>query len=141
MNTYVVNIVDWQSHESTLSTIRDVVFIDEQNVPEELERDPMDVNYIHALATTIDGTPIGTGRLISEGKIGRMAVLKEWRGKGIGREILSALVKAATEQGYDEVSLDAQIHAQDFYQRQGFVAYGDEFMDAGIPHIKMKKEL
>jgi predicted GNAT family N-acyltransferase len=141
MNRFSVSIVDWTNNCDQLSAIRDEVFIDEQDVPLDLERDPMDVHYTHALAQDSNGNPIGTGRLLADGKIGRMAVLRSWRGKGVGRALLHALIDAAREAGLQEVTLDSQTHARGFYCRDGFTTSGDEFMDAGIPHIKMKKDL
>ena len=139
MNNFQVAIVSWAEAAEALSQIRDVVFTEEQRVPEELEHDPSDRDYVHALASAGDGTPVGAGRLVTGGKIGRMAVLKPWRGKGVGRALLGALVEAARQQGLKEVILDSQVHACGFYAGEGFTVFGDEFMDAGIPHIKMKK--
>lgn len=141
MNEFTVVIVDWNEHYADIVKIRDIVFIEEQNVPVELERDPMDAKYIHALALDANNKSIGTGRLLDTGKIGRMAVLKPWRGKGVGRALLAALIEAASSANLLEVSLDAQIHACGFYKAAGFTAFGEEFMDAGIPHISMKRTL
>lgn len=121
--------------------IRDQVFIVEQHVPVELERDPADVDYVHALARDSGGRGIATGRLLPDGKIGRMAVLSEWRGKGVGRNLLECLIDAAATRGDRAVRLDAQIQASGFYRRQGFVAEGEPFMDAGIPHVHMGRTL
>lgn len=141
MNRFHVDIVSWVDKASVLSAIRDEVFIVEQSVPEELERDPLDRDYVHALAISDQGEAIGTGRLLPGGKIGRMAVLGSWRGYGVGAALLVALVDFARERGDEEVMLDAQTSAERFYQRHGFVSEGDEFMDAGIPHIRMRKLL
>lgn len=141
MTGFSVSLVDWSDTAAELRMIRDQVFIVEQYVPIELERDPEDVNYVHALARDASGRGIATGRLLPDGKIGRMAVLSDWRGIGVGRELLDCLIGAAAARGDREVRLDAQIHASEFYRRYGFVAEGDRFMDAGIPHIHMVKTL
>ncbi len=141
MSGFRVDIVGWAENEPVLSAIRDQVFIEEQDVPEELERDPRDSDYVHALATSDRGKPIGTGRLLPNGKIGRMAVVASWRGRGVGAVLLQSLIDHAAGRGDSEVMLDAQTSAEAFYQRHGFVSEGEVFMDAGIPHIRMRKRL
>lgn len=83
------------------------------------------------------GSPIGCGRLLPEGKIGRMAVLPEWRNRGIGRAMLQTLLAAAREQGMTEVALSAQVSAIPFYEKAGFSVCSDVYLDAGIPHRDM----
>lgn len=140
MQDFAVKLVDWSDYSDALEMVRGKVFIAEQNVPVELERDAMDWQYTHALAVDNNAQAIATARL-ANAKIGRMAVLKPWRGKGVGRALLLALVDAARNQGLTEVRLDSQTQAQGFYRSSGFIAYGNEFVEAGIPHIKMKKAL
>ena len=89
------------------------------------------------MAVRPDGTPIGTGRLLQDAHIGRLAVLKEWRGKGVGGALLDMLLVIANKMGYDEVKLHAQTRVLDFYTGRGFEAQGEEFMEAGIPHVLM----
>ncbi len=134
---YTVERVAWGDACPALASVRRAVFIEEQRVPEDMEWDGHDAAAIHAVATSLGGEPIGTGRLLPDGRIGRMAVLAAWRGLGVGGAILRLLLDAAREQGNAEVKLHAQTHALDFYARQGFVAVGDEFMEAGIPHREM----
>jgi len=98
----------------------------------------MDVACQHVLASADDGAPIGTGRLLPDGRIGRMAVLKVWRGCGIGGALLRELLELAREQGHMEARLHAQTHALEFYRKHGFTPVGDEFMEAGIPHYEMR---
>ena len=100
-------------------------------------RDGLDEHAYHVLAFASDGTPIGTGRLLQDAHIGRMAVLKEWRRRGVGSAMLDVLLVAANKMGYGEVKLNAQTRALNFYLRKGFTSQGEEFMDAGIPHISM----
>lgn len=134
---YLVYRVTWEDAREALSSVRREVFIAEQGVPEDLEWDEDDARSVHVLAASAAAAPIGTGRLLPDGRIGRMAVLRSWRGRGVGSAILRALLDAAREAGYDEVRLHAQTHALAFYAKHGFVAIGDEFMEAGIPHREM----
>jgi predicted GNAT family N-acyltransferase len=138
---FSVRKANWADDQAVLSAIRRTVFIEEQNVPPELELDGFDEECIHALALDRDGRPIGCGRLLPDGNIGRMAVLKNWRGKGVGSALLNALVSRAAEQGGDRVYVHAQTYMKKFYQHHGFKRIGDEFMEAGIPHVKMIRRL
>ncbi|MBW3567318.1 MAG: GNAT family N-acetyltransferase [Proteobacteria bacterium] len=135
---FSLRLARWPKDINPLREVRTEVFIEEQNVPPEEEWDGLDDQCLHVLAVDTDENPIGTGRLLSDGKIGRMAVVKEWRGKGVGAAILELLMNEARERGHASVKLAAQVHAMPFYERFGFRAYGDEFMDAGIPHYWMK---
>lgn len=131
-----VKIADWEADSQILRAIREAVFVVEQNVPVELEWDGLDPACIHAIAW-VGGEPVGTARLLDDGHIGRMAVLEQWRGQGIGSQLLQTLIAIARERGMRKCALNAQTHALAFYQRHGFVAEGDEFDDAGIPHRHM----
>jgi len=136
---FTVKPVYWQASQSMLRAIRAKVFIEEQGVPQELEWDGLDEHSYHVMALAADGTPIGTGRLLQDGHIGRVAVLKEWRGKGVGGALLDLLLVVANKMGYEEVKLNAQVRVLDFYLRRGFVHQGQEFMEAGIPHVAMTR--
>ena len=132
-----ISLTTWQQSEASLSAIRRQVFIVEQHVPEALEWDEYDTSAIHALAFT-DQQAIGCARLLpQEGKIGRMAVLPEWRKHGVGSALLQILLEEARKQGQGEVGLSAQIHAIPFYEKAGFAVYGPVYDDAGIPHRDM----
>ena len=135
--TVEICAADWLRDEAALAWIRRRVFIEEQHVPEALEWDGEDHQAQHWLALA-DGSPIGTVRMRAGGHIGRMAVLKEYRQWGVGSQLLDAAVAAARAQGLPDVHLHAQVQALDFYARHGFVAEGEEFMDAGIPHREMR---
>ncbi len=135
---YTVRPADWKTDRDKLRAVRHRVFVVEQRVPNALEWDGVDPLCRHALAEDDAGTPIGTGRLLPDGHIGRMAVLAEWRGRGVGSAILEHLMQAARSNGHREVTLNAQVHAIDFYRRFGFVPVGDEFEEAGIPHREMR---
>ncbi|MCO7231391.1 MULTISPECIES: GNAT family N-acetyltransferase [unclassified Cobetia] len=128
---------DWQTLGNEASEIRRVVFIEEQQVPREEEWDGRDDACEHFLVH-LDGRTVGTARLLPDGHVGRVAILSEARGLGLGQRLMEAVIHAARQAGHAEVLLDAQTHALEFYQRLGFTAYGDEFLDAGIPHRSMR---
>ncbi len=123
--------------------LRRIVFIEEQGVPEEIELDEDDAIATHVLALAGD-TPVGCGRMIPHGdqvKIGRMAVLKERRGEGIGRQILEYLMSLARERGFRYAILHAQTHAEGFYLKCGYQPKGEVFEEAGILHRLMDHPL
>ena len=128
---------DWGSLRDHAQALRIEVFVVEQGVPVELEWDEGDEVSTHAVAYDEEGQPVATGRLLPDGHIGRMAVRKSARGKGIGAQVLRALLDEAKRSGYNELVLHAQTHAVDFYTRHGFQLRGEEFMEAGIPHRMM----
>lgn len=138
-----INIVvgDWNACKTDAAAIRHAVFVQEQRVPIELEMDDNDLDCIHAVAYDEQGQPVGTGRLLPDGHIGRMAVRADYRSLGVGSMLLHALVDEARVRQYMEVVLSAQLHAQDFYARHGFVPEGAVYMDAGIEHITMRHAL
>ncbi|WP_136253864.1 GNAT family N-acetyltransferase [Onishia niordana] len=130
----------WGELGDIAGEIRRVVFIEEQAVPIEEEWDGRDGDCLHFLAWR-GTTPLGTARLLPDGHVGRVAVLAEARGLGIGVALMHASIEAARSHGHAHVELAAQTHALPFYERLGFVAFGDEFLDAGIPHRNMRLEL
>jgi len=136
-----VELVGWTVMEPVIRAIRESVFILEQSVPQDLEWDGLDPTCAHVLAWNDLGEAIGTARMQPKGSIGRMAVLKDWRGRGVGRALLQTLLDLAARQGLSSVTLAAQTHVLGFYERAGFHVVGDPFMDAGIPHRKMVKDL
>ena len=133
--------VDWSSNRDRLQQIRQRVFTEEQKVPRDLDLDGRDDNAIHFIALNEAGQALGTARLLPTGQIGRMAVVPEQRGRGIGRQLLEAAVAEATTVGLARVFLHAQRHAEDFYRKSGFLPVGAEFLEAGIPHVEMVLEL
>ncbi|WP_147652357.1 GNAT family N-acetyltransferase [Vulcaniibacterium gelatinicum] len=136
-----VETVAWETAADELNAVRTRVFVEEQQVPASLERDGLDPQCVHVIARTIDGAAIGAGRLTPDHRIGRMAVLREWRGRGVGQAMLSALVAEARRHGWREVTLHAQAPAIEFYARNGFVPVGERFMEAGIEHQAMRRDL
>lgn len=135
-----LQIMGWDDAKAEAASIRYEVFVDEQKVPLEMEVDEYDPACLHVLARE-DGRAIGTGRLLPDGHIGRMAVLKDARGKRVGARMMMVLTGAARARGDKEVVLSAQTHALDFYRKQGFVEEGPEYLDAGIPHRTMRRKL
>jgi predicted GNAT family N-acyltransferase len=138
---FAVRPVNWNASRDQLRAVRHAVFVEEQHVPEDLEWDEADERAYHVLAFDEEGVAIGTGRLRLDGQIGRMAVAREWRGRGVGGAILAALLELARKEGCTVVRLHAQTHALDFYKKYGFTAVGDEFDEAGIPHRAMELRL
>jgi predicted GNAT family N-acyltransferase len=134
-----VRLADWIQDQPTLCRIRRIVFVDEQMVPEALEWDGIDGECRHIIAENAAGEAIGCARLLPDGHIGRVAVLAEARGQGVGDALLERMIALATELGYERVIVNAQTHALAFYERHGFVALGAEFDDAGIPHRAMER--
>ena len=121
--------------------LRHAVFVLEQGVLEEIEWDGIDKECSHAIAEDGWGNAIGCGRLLSDGHIGRLSVLREWRGRGVGTALLSRLILLATERGHRRVVANAQHHAYSFYERQGFTPVGEQFAEAGIIHCAMERSL
>ena len=141
-----IELLDWAAAQAEAQRIRFAVFVEEQGVPAELEMDDQDAHCLHALAywtdaDAADGRAIGTCRLLPDGHIGRMAVLRDWRRRGAGRALLRALIEAARRRGDREVMLSAQVHALDFYRAEGFRPEGPEYEEAGIAHQAMRMKL
>jgi len=133
-------VTTWGVDRPLLQQVRRQVFVVEQRVPEEEEWDDGDEVCVHVLATR-NREPVGTGRLSPAGKIGRLAVLSEFRGRGLGDRMLGMLIEQAYHRGLLEVSLNAQVQVVPFYEKRGFKAEGPVFDEAGIPHRRMRKAL
>ena len=140
-NPFTVHLISWHDGEPLLRSIREKVFIQEQHVPAELEWDGLDGLCHHALALSEKGDAIGCGRITPDGHIGRVAVLPEWRRKQIGSAILELLVDYARSQHIEFVQLNSQVQVVSLYKKFGFEVEGEVFMDANIPHIKMRLQL
>ena len=139
--TFRIRDADFDRDFDALRRIRVDVFCVEQKVPEALEWDGIDVDCEHALAVDAQGAPIGCGRLLPDGHIGRLAVVAAWRGKGVGGALLEHFVARARERGHPVARLNAQTHAIPFYEAHGFAISGEPYDDAGIPHQEMSKRL
>ena len=138
---FTIRILAWRDALLLARAVREKVFIEEQRVPRELEWDEWDERGDHALACDTAGRAIGTARLLPDGRLRRMAVLREWRGRGVGAALMNAILARAGERALSHVTLHAQIHAAAFYRRFGFSERGGEFLEAGIPHVEMTLEL
>jgi predicted GNAT family N-acyltransferase len=121
-----------------IRSIRNNVFTNEQQIDEELDFDGQDHAAVHALVIC-QGQIGGTGRMLADGHIGRLAVLKAYRGQGLGTKAVLALIKEAESRGMNRVYLGAQRHAAGFYEKLGFSAYGEPYMEANIQHILMER--
>ena len=139
MSEIQVRIASWLNDNAVLRHIRECVFIKEQAVPPELEWDSEDATATHFLALEGD-YPIGTARLLPDGHIGRVSVLKDWRGLHVGDNILHSVIAEAEKLGLTRQMLSAQVHATPFYERLGFKVVSGEYLDAGIPHVDMVRE-
>ena len=153
-HAYVVRVAEDPADREACFTVRKEVFVGEQGVPEDIEYDAYDAVAVHVLAVREDGVPLGTGRLlhgaaaagktggdVTVGSLGRLAVTQAARGLGVGAALVRAVEDAARARGLVAVDLHAQTHALGFYERLGYMAYGPEFPDAGIPHRAMRRVL
>ena len=140
MTKHTIRLGDWATLGSDATAIRFEVFVDEQKVPAEIELDDMDAVCLHAVAYDDVGAAIGTGRLLPDGHIGRMAVRQSGRGTGVGGAMLTLLMEKARERGDLAVVLNAQTVAAPFYARHGFLQQGEQFEEAGIAHVEMRLE-
>ncbi|MET7273368.1 MULTISPECIES: GNAT family N-acetyltransferase [Streptomyces] len=152
---YEVRVAEDPADREACFAVRKDVFVAEQNVPEDIEYDAYDAGAVHVLAVREDGVPLGTSRLLhgaaatakngdgdpAVGSLGRLAVVRDARGLGVGAALVRAVEDAARARGLTAVDLHAQTHALGFYERLGYQAYGPEFPDAGIPHRAMRRVL
>lgn len=138
---FKIRIADWSDDQASIRTVRTEVFIREQQVPESLEWDDEDAHCIHLLAWSNNDQLLGTARMLANGQIGRLAVLKPYRGMGVGKKMLQTLLDIAEQKKFKFVFLNSQTHAIDFYRAFGFREVGSSFNEAGIPHCRMKKEI
>lgn len=137
---FETRIVDYTEYADRIRSIREDVFIREQGVPREIEVDGLDPEAIHSIALERN-IEVGTGRMLRDGHIGRIAVRRHYRRKGVGRLIMHSLLNEARARQIPEVWLSSQYHAKDFYQKLGFIEMSDIYQEAGIAHIRMKKRL
>lgn len=136
-----VEQTSWQVSSKILTAIRYQVFVDEQQVPKSDEIDDEDTSAIHWLAYGPNDIAMATSRILRNGQIGRMAVLKEYRDQGVGSSLMRHMIRYAMTEGMEHLFLNAQIKAIPFYENFGFIAEGEPFMDAGIPHKAMQLNL
>lgn len=133
-----VDEVAWLQNKQHLIYIRTKVFIEEQKVPIELEWDDQDATAQHILVRSSSDEAIACARLLNNGSIGRMAVLKDWRGMGVGATLLNKAIEIHRQQGVSVITLSAQLHAILFYKQAGFEVMSENYLDAGIMHVDMQ---
>ena len=138
--TMHISITSFQEEEQAIRHIRGSVFVKEQGIPNEDEYDDNDNVCVHAIAWD-EGRPVGTGRLSDDGRIGRIAVMKQARGKGIAKTIILALEQHARKCGLRQLWAHAQVQALGFYKKVGYRVDGDEFMEDGILHKRIQKSI
>jgi predicted GNAT family N-acyltransferase len=136
-----IELGDWATLRRWAEPIRHAVFVEEQDVPADIEIDEHDPLSVHAVAFDEAGAALGTGRLLPDGRIGRMAVLPAARGGGVGSALLTALMAEARRRGHARAVLSAQTHAVPFYAQHGYAVCSGEYIDAGIPHVDMERTL
>ena len=129
-----------EQHAPEIRSIRNNVFTIEQQINEDVDFDGQDNDAIHVLVC-FQGRHVGTGRMLADGHIGRLAVLKQFRGQGLGAKAVRALVKEAKSRGMDRVYLGSQTHAIGFYEKLGFSAYGGTYVEANIEHVHMERSI
>lgn len=143
--TFTTRLAYWDDDGEAIAPVRTQVFVVEQGVPPEIEMDNMDARCVHAVAQDAQQRVIGTGRLLpalgGTARIGRMAVYEEWRGRRVGAALLQLLMDAARRRGDREIELHAQSRAERFYLREGFTRHGEEYFEAGIAHVNMRRYL
>ena len=144
MDGLEVKLVVTESELEQAIAVRFRVFVTEQSIPPEEELDAADATATHAIAL-FQGKVVGTGRLVlndsSQAHIGRMAVDAAWRRKGVGARILEFLEQSARSQGLKRCVLHAQEYVKSFYAAHGYQEHGEPFLEVGIPHVEMRKEL
>jgi len=138
---FYIKQVTWSTHAPALRRIRETVFIDEQAVPEPLEWDDQDEKAVHLLAFDEQEKAVACARLLDNGSIGRMAVSKQWRGKGVGKALLAAAVEYFQAQNFQRITLSAQQHAITFYEQAGFEVSSEPYLDANILHVDMQLDI
>lgn len=132
---------DYDADHAAIRSVRFAVFVDEQNVPPEIEMDDRDAFCVHVLAFE-DGTPVGTGRIdLAAGKVGRLAVLEKVRSRGLGAALMNSLHGIARDNSLSRVWCNAQVVAVPFYERMGYRVTGKPFDEANIAHVRMERAL
>jgi predicted GNAT family N-acyltransferase len=140
MESDVLVLGRWNELKGKALPLRLEVFVKEQGVPLELESDEFDEQATHALVTDHEGRVIATGRLLTDGRIGRLAVASDRRSAGVGKKVLQALMDRARDLGMAQVHLHARVEAEPFYRKFGFTSQGGVFDEAGSPHIQMVRD-
>lgn len=138
-SNFTVRTASWEQDKQQLMLVRHQVFVQEQQVPIELESDSYDQSSWYVLAETSNAEPVACARLQKNGKVTRIAVLKNWRRQGIARSMLGRLIEIAVQHRVETLYLHAQLSAISLYLEFGFTQTGEQFEEAGITHIKMTR--
>lgn len=138
-NEFTLIEATWASYEPQLRAIREQVFVVEQHVPTYVEWDEYDITATHLLALDAEQKPVGCARILDSGRVGRMGVLREWRGRGLGRALLDKAIEICKQSGHKQITLSAQTHALKFYQKAGFVVTSEAYIDVNIWHVDMRR--
>jgi len=141
MSAVTVIETTWEKDQVAIKSVRVPVFVEEQQVPYDIDFDDFDAPAVHWLAYDADLIPVGTARMLEDGHFGRMAVLKWSRKQGVGRLIMLSAIAYAAAAGMKNMFLHAQLPAMEFYQGLGFYSYGEVFNDAGMDHVAMRLDL
>ena len=139
-DTIQVSLARWERDRAAIRSVRNTVFTVEQGISENVDFDGRDHECVHVLAHT-EGKTIGTARMLPDGHVGRIAVHEAWRGRGVGTRLVEYLTEVARDQGFSEIHLHSQAHATAFYSRLGFETRGEPFIEAGIEHVLMVRNL
>jgi predicted GNAT family N-acyltransferase len=140
--SFTIEQVSWDSpKQALLKAVREVVFIEEQHVPLYIEWDEFDQDAIHLLALDAYGKAIGCARILKKGRIGRMAVMPDWRGQGLGLALLDEAMKICKSLGMQSVAISSQTHAIKFYEKAGFTVTSEAYIDANIWHVDMQRTI
>jgi len=140
-DTLQVSLADWETDSAAIRAVRNAVFSDEQGISETLDFDGRDHECAQVLARLGDGEVVGTARMLPDGHVGRIAVHRAWRGRGVGTRLVECLTEVARERSFREIYLHSQAQAAGFYTRLGYETRGDTFMEAGIEHVLMVRTL
>ncbi len=141
LDTLQIRLARWEQDSAAIRSVRNTVFSDEQGISETLDFDGRDHECVHVLAQIGEGEAIGTARMLPDGHVGRIAVHKKWRGRGVGMRLVEFLTDVARERGFAKIHLHSQVQAAGFYARLGFEERGETFMEAGIEHMLMVRIL
>ena len=141
LDSLQISLGRWEKDSAAIREVRNTVFTVEQGISKSLDFDGRDPECVHVLARLGDGESIGTARMLPDGHVGRIAVHKSWRGRGIGTRLVEYLIEVARDRGFAEIYLHSQAQAAEFYTRLGFEARGEPFMEAGIEHVLMVRIL
>ncbi len=141
LETLEVAIGEWGVDEAAIRSVRHAVFSDEQGISRALDFDGRDPDCVQVIARLGDGEVLGTARMLPDGHVGRLAVHAPWRGRGVGTRMVECLTEAARERGIESIYLHSQASATEFYHRLGYAIRGEPFMEAGIEHVLMVRDL